>query len=70
MGKTLSYAFDNDFNLKSFSYAESTTNYTYDNDGLLKGAGSLAITRDVQNGLPTNVSGGSFNLGRSFNGYG
>jgi RHS repeat-associated protein len=70
LGKTLSYAYDNDFNLKSFSYAGSTTSYTYDNDGLLTGSGSLAITRDVQNGLPTDISGGRFSLTRSFNGYG
>ena len=70
MSRTLSYTYDNDFNLKSFSYAGSTTNYTYDNDGLLTGAGSLAITRDAQNGLPTNLSVGSFNLTRSFNGFG
>jgi RHS repeat-associated protein len=70
LSKTLSYAYDNDFNLKSFSYAGSTTNYIYDNDGLLTGSGALAIMRDVQNGLAINVSGGSFSLGRSFNGYG
>jgi len=70
LSKTLSYVYDNDFNLKSFSYAGSATSYAYDNDGLLTGAGSLAIMRDAQNGLPINLSGGSFSLKRSFNGYG
>jgi RHS repeat-associated protein len=70
LSRTLSYAYDSDFNLRGFSYAGSTTNYSYDNDGLLTGSGSFGIIRNAQNGLPTNVSGGSFNLARSFNGYG
>jgi len=31
---------------------------------------SFAITRNVQNGLPEAVTGGSLNLSRTFNGYG
>ena len=48
-------------------HAES---YTYDNDGLLTGAGSFAITRNAGNGLPEAVTGGALSLSRTFNGYG
>jgi RHS repeat-associated protein len=70
LSKTLSYAYDNEFNLKSFNYAGSTIHYTYDNDGLLIGVGSFSIGRDIQNGLATILSGRSLDITRSYNGYG
>jgi RHS repeat-associated protein len=70
LNQTLGYSYNNDFNLNGFTYAGVTANYVYDNDGLLTGAGSFAITRNAQNGLPEVVSGGSLDLSRSFNGYG
>jgi len=39
------------------------------NNGLLIQAGNYTIVRNVQNGLPVSVSGGSLSLSRTFNGY-
>lgn len=70
LNHTLSYTYNNDFNLKSFTYAGGTVNYTYDNDGLLTGMGSFTITRNAGNGLPEAVTGGTLNIAQTFNGYG
>jgi YD repeat-containing protein len=70
LNQTFGYTYNDDFDLTCFTYASNTVNYTYDNDRLLTGAGSFAITRNAQNGLPESVTGGSLNLSRSFNGYG
>jgi len=70
LNQTLEYTYNNDFNLTGFTYAGGTTSYTYDNDGLLTGAGNFTIARNIANGLPEVVSGGSLSLSRSFNGYG
>ncbi len=70
LNQSLSYGYNNDFNLQSSTYAGNTHIYTYDNDGLLIGAGGFTITRDAGNGLPEAVTGGALNLSRSFNGYG
>ena len=42
----LAYTYNNDFNLTSFTYASDTHLYTYDDDGLLTGAGSFVISRE------------------------
>ena len=70
LGQTLSYGYNNDFNLQSFTYAGSTHSYSYDNDGLLTGSGSFAISRNAGNVLPEGVTGGALDLSRSFSGYG
>ncbi|MBW2136058.1 MAG: carboxypeptidase regulatory-like domain-containing protein [Deltaproteobacteria bacterium] len=70
LNQSFSYAYNNDFNLQSFNYAGYTHLYTYDNDGLLTGAGSFTIGRNAANGLPETVTGGALNLSRTFNGYG
>lgn len=70
LSQTLSYAYNNDFNLSAFTYGGNTVNYTYDNDGLLTGSGGYAVTRNTANGLPESVSNGTFQLARTFNGYG
>jgi len=70
LSQSLSYAYNDDFNLTGFTYAGNTDTYAYDNDNLLTGAGAFTITRNAQNGLPEGVSGGSMSLTRSFNGYG
>jgi RHS repeat-associated protein len=66
---SLSYSYNNDFNLQSSTYAGNTHIYTYDNDGLLTGAGNFTITRNAGNGLPEAVTGNALNLTRTFNGY-
>jgi RHS repeat-associated protein len=70
LAQSLSFTYNNDFNLDSFTYAGGITDYAYDNDGLLTGAGFFTITRNAGNGLPESVTDGTLNLTRSFNGYG
>ncbi|ABW66962.1 RHS repeat-associated core domain-containing protein [Desulfosudis oleivorans] len=75
INKTLSYTYNEDFNVESFTYAGATEGYVYDNDGLLTGAGGFTISRYNdpgvnETGLPYNVTDGAFSLGRTFNGYG
>ena len=70
LSQTLSYGYNNDFNLQSFTYAGSTQSYRYDDDGLLTGSGIFTISRNAGNGLPEGVTGGALDLTRTFNGYG
>ena len=70
LNHVLTYSYNKDFNVSSFTYGGGTVNYTYDDDGLLIGSGGFAITRNAENGLPQGVSDGVFNLTRTFNGYG
>ena len=62
LNQVLTYAYNSDFNIREFTYAGSTVNYTYDNDGLLTGSGAFTITRNAGNGLPEAVTGGALNL--------
>ena len=70
LSQSLGYTYNNDFYPASFTYASMTESYTYEDDGLLIGAGSFTISRNAQNGLPEAVIGGALNLNRYFNGYG
>jgi YD repeat-containing protein len=70
LNQSISYGYNNDFNLTGLTYAGASTSYLYDNDGLLTGAGSFTITRNAGNGLPESVAGGALSLTRGFNGYG
>ena len=56
----VSRTFDNDFRIASQSVnGGNTVNFTYDDDSLLTTAGSLALTRDAQNGLLTGTTLGN-----------
>ncbi len=70
LNQSLTYGYNNDFNLTGLTYAGAATGYLYDNDGLLTGAGSFSISRNSGNGLPESVTGGALSLSRGFNGYG
>ncbi len=70
LSQTLSYAYNNDFAAESLTYAGDRADYSYDNDGLLTGAGDFGITRNAGNGLSERVSGGALSLRRTFSGYG
>ena len=70
LSESLDYGYHSDFSLASFTYAGGTVGYTYDNDGLLTGAGGFVISRNSGNGLPEMVTGGALSLSRAFNGYG
>ena len=56
LNQSLGYTYNDDFNLTSLTYAGVTESYVYDNDDLLTGAGSFAISRNAQNGLPETVT--------------
>jgi len=66
----IGFTYNNDFNPTAMSYGGTTDSFGYDNDGLLTAAGRFTITRNAANGLPELVSAGSFQMNRSFNGYG
>jgi RHS repeat-associated protein len=70
LNQTLSYTYNNDFNLTGFTYAGAAAAYTYDDDGLLTQASGYTITNNAQNGLPEGVNDAVMGLSRSFNGYG
>jgi RHS repeat-associated protein len=70
LNQVLNYAYNSDFNVRQFTYAGGSVNYTYDNDGLLTGSGAFGITRNAGNGLPEAVTGGALNVSRVFNAYG
>jgi RHS repeat-associated protein len=70
LNQAVTYSYNNDFARVQATYAGQTTNYGYDNDGLLTQAGAYAITRDAGNGLPVAVSGAGLQLNRGFNGHG
>jgi RHS repeat-associated protein len=70
LNQTLSYTYNNNFNLTGFTYAGATAAYTYDDDGLLTQASGYTITNNAANGLPEGVYDAVMGLNRSFNGYG
>jgi RHS repeat-associated protein len=75
LNAAVSYAYNNDFNVSSFTYAGESCFYMYDDDGLLSRVGGYAISRNAQNGLPEAVilygeEEPVLHLSRSFNGYG
>lgn len=68
---SVSHTFNNFFLPASQSVnGGNAVNFTYDNDNLLTGAGSLAITRDAQNGLMTSTTLSGITDTRGYNGFG
>ena len=68
---TVVFAYNNDFNLVLQSVnGMDSAKFTYDNDGLLIGAGNLTISRNLQNGLITGTALGNINSSYSYNSYG
>ena len=70
LNQSMAYTYNNDFRPASLIYGGAATALAYDPDGLLTGAGSFAITRNAQNGLPESVDDGTLTLSRTFSGYG
>jgi RHS repeat-associated protein len=66
----VSRTYDNDFRVTSISVNGTLVNFRYDADSLLTQAGSLAITRDSQNGLLTGITLGNESETFSYNGFG
>ena len=69
LNATIGWTYNDDLMPSGIAYAGETGNLAYDNDGLLTQSGGAAITRDAQNGLPQQVSDGTYTLSRTFNGY-
>ncbi|MFA6054869.1 MAG: PKD domain-containing protein [Thermodesulfovibrionales bacterium] len=68
---SVGFAYNNDFRRASESInGENAIEYTYDDDGLLIGAGALAINRDAGNGLVTGSTLGSVSDNWIYNGFG
>ena len=74
LNATLEFAYNSDFDITSLTYAGGAVLYSYDNDGLLTGAGDFTIERDANNGLLLAVSdvgnGGALALSREFTQFG
>jgi len=67
---TVSRTYNNDFQVTGISVGADTITNSYDNDGLLTGAGTLTLTRDVQNGLLTGTTIGSATTSTTYNTFG
>ncbi|WP_428740029.1 hypothetical protein, partial [Sulfurimonas sp.] len=70
LDQSINYTYNNDFEVISTTYAGTTTNYSYDNDGLLTQSGDFTLTRDTENGFVTNISDGVLSVENRYNGYG
>jgi RHS repeat-associated protein len=70
LNQSLGFSYNNDFLLSRLTYAGSSVDYLYDNDGLLTRSGIFTVTRNASNGLPTSLTGGQLSLSRTFSGYG
>ncbi|MCG8550419.1 MAG: hypothetical protein MI799_08465 [Desulfobacterales bacterium] len=70
LGQTLSWSYNDDFRVSGMTYAGTSVDYGYDNDGLLTLSGDFTITRNSGNGLPESVTNGKLNVTGTFNGYG
>jgi len=66
---TVTRAYNNNFWVTSLSVNGSAIAYSYDNDGLLTGAGSLTFSRNTQNGLLTGTTLGNVTTSLSHNGF-
>ncbi len=68
---SVSRTYDDDFRVGTQSVnAAQTVSFSYDPDSLLTGAGSLAVTRDPQNGLLTGATLGVVADSYGYNGFG
>jgi RHS repeat-associated protein len=67
---TLTFTYNNDFNVASAHYAGGTTTYGYDKDGLLVQSGDFKIERDPVNGLSRAVTDGIHTLKNGYNNFG
>jgi RHS repeat-associated protein len=66
---TVTRAYNNNFWVTSLSVNGNGIAYSYDNDGLLTGAGSLTLSRNAQNGLLTGTTLGNVTTSLSHNGF-
>lgn len=69
---SIGFNYNNDFRITSEGVnGSNTVSFTYDNDGLLTGAGNLTISRNAQNGLITGTTlDSTTTTSQSYNGFG
>lgn len=67
---SVGFTYDNDFRITGINVNGANIVFGYDNDNLLTQAGSLTLTRNIQNGLLTGTTLGSVTTGQSYNGFG
>jgi len=67
---SIALTFDNNFWVTSESVNGDAVNYTYDNDGRLKSAGAMTITRNNQNGFLTGTALGSISDSYAYSTFG
>ncbi len=70
LNQTINYSYNNDFLVKSTTYAGITNNFTYDKDNLLTSSGEFTLTRDKANGYTTKITDNTFTQNISYNNYG
>jgi len=63
-------AYNGDFNIRALTIGGMEFSYSYDNDGLLTGAGAMSIRRDSGNGFITGTQLGSAVTAQSYNAFG
>jgi len=67
---SISLSYNNDFQLTGMTIGADTINYSYDDDGLIVGAGAMVLERDLQNGLLTTTTLGNMVTGAGYNHFG
>ena len=70
LNQTISLTYNNFFAPISINYANQTTTFGYDKDGLLTQNGNFQITRDLQTGFVSKVTDGSMLVEFDYNSYG
>ena len=72
LNQTLTYGYNSDLRVGSFTYAGGSEAYVYNMDGQLTEVGNTEITYNELNGLPTAITraDGNFSKSMTYNGYG
>lgn len=66
---TVTWAYDNNFWVTQRCANSDCISFTYDDDGLLTGAGAITLSRDAGNGLLTGTALSDVSTTRSYNGF-
>lgn len=64
------FGYNNDFRLSSMTVEGEVVNFSYDNDGILKQAGELALSYSAENGLLEGTVIGSTDTSQSYSSFG
>ncbi|HOW50481.1 MAG TPA: hypothetical protein PLV42_00390 [bacterium] len=67
---TVSYQYNDDFNLSAVTVGAQTVSYTYDNDGAIAQVGDMLFTYRTDNGFLTRTEQGLVATEQQVNGFG